>query len=285
MANEIVYDADAALTAQLLSQMAQEARIGLVAPLFYQQVQISGPTLTAKTSKHPTTSDAGTLTDGTALSNTGINPTAVTAAATSGIGLKGVITKFSMDGSLLSFAEAVGNYTRATINKMDVDGCSLLDNLDGACGTSGADLSIGAFLNGIYDLNEAAELGRRVAVLDPLQVYDIQNAIVTSSAPVFSNENLFAGFFDANQSTAYVGTLFGIPIYMTPNVVDDATNKIGGLFVADRALQWAWKWTPTVQSVLAPEYGADARTFSISAAYGIVEVWGAAGVAVTSGNT
>lgn len=285
MASEIVYDADAALTAQLLMQMSQEARIGLVAPLFYQHVDISGPTLTAKTSKHPTTSDAGTLTDGTALSNTGINPTAVTAAATSGIGLKGVITKFSMDGSLLSFQEAVGNFGRAVINKMDADGCSLLDNLDGACGTSAADLTVGAILNGILDLNEAAEMGNRVMVLDPLQVYDIQSFITASSAPVWSVESLYAGFLNANQSSAYAGSLFGIPIYQTPNVVDDATDKIGGLFVSGRALQWAWKWKPTVQSVLAPEYGADAQTFSVSAAYGIVEVWGAAGVAVTSGNT
>lgn len=285
MASEIVYDADAALTAQLLMQMRAEARIGLVAPLFYEHVDISGPTLTAKTSKHPTTSDAGTLTDGTALSNTGINPTAVTASATSGIGLKGVITKFSMDGSLLSFVEAAGNFVRATINKMDADGCSILDNMDGACGTSAADLSIGAILNGILDLNEAAEMGNRVMVLDPLQVYDLQSELVASSAPIWTNEGLYAGFLDANQSSAYAGSLFGIPIYQTPNVVDDSTNKIGGLFVANRALQWAWKWKPTVQSVLAPEYGADARVFSVSAAYGFVEVFGAAGVAVTSGNT
>ena len=285
MSSELVYDADAALTAQLLGGMRAEARIGLVAPLFYEHVDISGPTLTAKTSKHPTTSDAGTLTDGTALSNVGINPTAVTAAATSGIGLKSVITKFAMDGSLLSYAEAIANFTRASVNKMDVDGCSILDNMDGACGTSAADLSIGAILNGILDLNEAAEMGNRVMVLDPLQVYDLQSELVASSAPIWTNEGLYAGFLDANQSSAYAGSLFGIPIYQTPNVVDDSTNKIGGLFVANRALQWAWKWKPTVQSVPAPEYGADARTIAVSAAYGFVEVFGAAGVAVTSGNT
>ena len=47
MASELVYDADAALTAQLLGGMRSEARIGLVAPLFYEHVDIGGPTLTA----------------------------------------------------------------------------------------------------------------------------------------------------------------------------------------------------------------------------------------------
>ena len=214
MANEVVYDADAALTAQLLMQMSQEARIGLVSPLFFKQVMIEGPTLTSKTSKHPTTADAGTLTDGTALSNTGINPTAVTAAATAGVGLKGVITGFSRYGSLLSFEEAAANFGRATVNKMDVDGCSILDNLDGAAGTSAADLTVSAFLNAIYDLNEAAEMGNRVAVLDPLQISDLQNDIVASSAPVWSVDSLYPEFLNANQTTAYQGSLFGIPMVL-----------------------------------------------------------------------
>ena len=285
MSSEVVYDADAALTAQLLQGISKEARIGLVAPLFYEHVQIGPNPLTDKVSKNPTTSDAGTLTDGTAMTNTGYNPTAVTAAATSGIGLYGTLTKFATDGSMQSFDEVSANFVRALINKMDVDGCSLLDNLDGAAGTSATDLGVGDILNGILDLNEAAEMGNRVMVIDPLQVYDLQNAIVASSAPVWSVEALYAGFLNANQSSAFQGTLFGIPIYMTPNVVDDATNKIGGLFVANRALRWAWKWKPTVQSIGAPSFGADAFTFSASAAYGFVEVWGAAGVAVTSGNT
>lgn len=280
MSAEIVHDADAALTAQLHLSMEQEARAGLVIPQFYRQFTISGPTLAYKVSKHPVTADAGAITDGTALSNTGINPTEVTITA-AGVGLKSVITGFSTMGSLLSKQEAVANFGRALVNKMDVDGASLLDNLNGACGTSAQDLGVGDFLNGLYDLREANEFNNVVAVLDPLQVFDLQNAISTSSAP---SSTLFAGILGAGAG-AFMGTLFGVPIYASSNVVDDSTDKIGGIFSASRALGWAWKWTPTVESISAPEYGAGSETIVVSACYGFAEIHGAAGSAVKSGNT
>ena len=286
MSSELVHDADASVTALLHMKMEQEARAGLVSPMFYREVVIDGPSLAYKVSKHPVTADAGTLTDGTALSNVGINPTTVSATA-AGIGLKSIITKFATSGSLLTEQEAIGNFARGLINKMDVDGCSLLDNLGGAAGTSATDLGVGDVLNAIYDLEEANEATNMVAVLDPLQVYDLRSAIVTSSAPVWGNEggSPVAGLLNAAQSGAYKGSLFGVPIYVTSNVVDDATNKIGGLFNAGRALLWAWKWYPTVETRPEPDYGAEAKMLVVSAAYGIIEVHDLAGVAVTSGNT
>ena len=286
MASEVVYDADAALTAELLDGMAIEARIGMVVPQFFRQAFIGPNTLGNKLVKSPTVSDAGSLTDGTALSNTAVNPTSVTLTATSGVGLKSVITGFSKLGSLLTFAEAAAAFLRATVNKIDVDACALLDNLDGAAGTSAADLTVGALLNAVYDLNEAAELGSRVMVLDPLQHLDVANDIVSSSAPVWSNPDILVpDFLNANMNTAYQGKFMGIPVYIDPNVVDDGTNKIGALFVANRALRIAWKWFPVAERVSAPEYGYLGETFAVSAAYAVGEDFGAAGSALTSGNT
>jgi len=284
MASEIIQDADAAFTSQLHLSMEQEARAGLVAPLFYREVAINGPTMAYKVSKHPVTTDAGAITDGTAMSNTGINPTSVTATA-SGVGLKGVLTKFSVEGSLLNYQETIANFARALVNKMDVDGCSLLDNFATVVGTSAADFTIANFLTAAYDLEEANEQGDTVVVTDPLMVHNIRTEIVASSAPIYSGgEGPLGGFLKSGiASGAYKGSLFGIPIYATSNVVDDATDKLGAMFKASRALLWAWKWYPQAESVRAPEYPGD--TLSVHACYGFVEVHDLAGVTLRCGNT
>lgn len=284
MANEIIQDADAAYTSQLHLSMEQEARAGLVAPLFYREVSIGPNTMAYKVSKHPVTADAGAISDGTAMSNTGINPTSVTATA-AGVGLKGVLTKFSVEGSLLNYQETIANFARALINKMDADGCSILDNFSSVVGTSGADLTVANILTAIYTLEEANEGQGLVSVLDPLQIHNLRTEIVASSAPIWSGgEGPLGGFLKGGvASGSFKGSLFGIPFYATSNVVDDATDKLGAMFAPQRALLWAWKWYPMAESVRAPEYPGD--TLSVHACYGFVEVHDAAGVTLRCGNT
>ena len=284
MADEIVQDADAAYTSQLHLSMEKEARAGLVAPLFYREVAIGPNTLAYKVSKHPVTADAGAITDGTAMSNTTINPTAVTATA-AGVGLKGVITKFSVEGSLLNVQETISNFGRALINKMDADGCNLLDNFSSVAGASGADMSIASFLTALYTLEEAAEMSSLVSVMDPIQIKDLRTELVASAAPVFAGgEGPIGGMLKANVANgAFKGSLFGIPIYATKNAYDDSTNVWGAVFSADRALLWAWKWAPMAESIRAPEYPGD--TLSVHACYGVVEVHDGAGVSLRTGRT
>lgn len=284
MASEIVQDADAAFTSLLHLQMEQEARAGLVAPLFYREVAISGPTMAYKVSKHPVTANAGAITDGTAMDNTGIDPTSVTATA-AGVGLKGVLTKFAVEGSLLSYQETISNFARALINKMDADGCSLLDNFTSVVGTSGADLTIANVLTAIYTLEEANEGSGLVSVVDPLAIHNLRAEIVASAAPIYAGgEGPIGGFLKSGvASGSFKGSLFGIPFYATSNVVDDTTDKLGAMFAPSRALLWAWKWYPMAESVRAPEYPGD--TLSIHACYGVVEVHDGAGVTLRCGNT
>lgn len=284
MASEIVHDADAALTAQLQLSMEVEARAGLVAPLFYREVQISGPSKAYKVSKHPATADAGAITDGTAMSNTGIDVATVSATA-AGVGLKGVITDLSILGSLLSDSEAFANFSRALINKMDADGCNLLDNFSSVVGTSGADLSIANILTAIYTLEEAAEMQNLVAVVDPIQVHNLRGEVVASSAPVYAGgEGPLGGFLKGGVGNgAFKGSLFGIPFYATPNAYDDSTDKWGAIFSANRALLWAWLRQPMAESIRAPEYPG--FTISVHAYYGLVEVHDGAGVSLRTGRT
>ncbi len=284
MSSELIHDADAALTAQLQLSMEAEARAGLVAPLFYREVQISGPAKVYKVSKHPVTADAGAITDGTAMDNTGINPTAITATA-AGVGLKGVITDLSIKGSLLNDAEAFANFGRALINKMDADGCNLLDNFGTTVGTSGADLTIANVLTAIYTQEEAAEMQNLVAVVDPIQVHNLRSEIVASSAPVYAGgEGPLGGFLKGGVGNgAFKGSLFGIPFYATNNAYDDSTDKWGAIFAANRALLWAWLWQPMAESVRAPEYPG--YTISVHTCYGVAEVFDAGGVSLRTGRT
>jgi len=284
MSAEIVQDADAAFTSQLHLSMEQEARANLVAPLFYREVAIGPNTMAYKVSKHPVTSDAGAITDGTAMTNTGINPTSVTATA-AGVGLKSVLTKFSVEGSLLNFQETISNFSRALINKMDVDGCSILDEFTTVVGTSGDDLTIANILTAIYQLEEANEAAGLVSVLDPLAIHNLRSEIVASSAPIYSGgEGPLGGFLRGGVANgAFKGSLFNVPFYATSNVVDNSTDKLGAMFAPQRALLWAWKWYPMAESIRAPEYPGD--TLSVHACYGIVEVHDLAGVTLRCGNT
>jgi hypothetical protein len=285
MASEIVHDADAALTAQLQLAMEVEARAGLVAPLFYKEVRITSPSKAYKVSIHPTTTDAAAITDGTAMSNTGINPTSQTATAAM-VGLKGVLTDLSIKGSLLNEAESFANFGRALINKMDADGCNLLDNFSTVVGTSGADLTIANFLTAVYDLEEAGEMSNLVSVQDPIQVHNLRSEIVASAAPIYSggDSGPLGGFLTSGVgSGAFKGTLFNVPIYATNNAYDDATDKWGAVFSAQRALLWAWMWEPMAESIRAPEYPG--YTISVHASYGLVEVFDLAGVSLRTGRT
>lgn len=281
MASEIVHDADAALTASLQMQMEEEARVGLVVPRFFRTVQVSGPTLVTKFSKHPVTADAGTLTDGTAASNTGINPTAVTLTA-GGVILAGDVTDLSAQGSLLDVPQAIANFARALVNKIDSDCAAILDNFTTTAGATTVDLTIANLLSAYYSLMAANELYNPVFILHPIQYSDVQNEIIASSAPVWSGpmaqDMLKYGSNDPN----YRGTFLGVPVFTDSNCPSSGgggtDDRGGALLSAGRACAIGWKWAPKVETLRNVKMVA--TQIGVSAAYGVAEIHDGAGVSI-----
>jgi hypothetical protein len=286
MASEIVADADAQLAATLASAMVVEARVGLVAPQFFVHESISDvPTMALKTGKHPTTADAGGITDGTAMGNTGINPTSVSITA-AGVGLGGDITLQSERGSLLSRAQAYANYGRALVNKMDVDGCSNMANFSTTVGVSGADLTIAQLLTAVYDQEVANEVANLVYLLHPIQVFDARSAIVASAAPVWTiqGDGPMVGFLSsvmgAGTDPNFKGYVFGVPVYSSSNVpsANAGADRAGALFSAGRALKWVTKWMPETSEILYPKLPG--WSLAVHTCYGSGEILDGAGTSI-----
>ena len=280
MASEIVADADAQIVATLQLALEDEARVGLVAPKFYREVMVTGPTMAHKIPKHPSTADSSAITDGTALGNTAIAVASVTVTC-AGVGLAGDVTDQSAEGSALGVLESIANFTRALVNKMDADGCGILDNFSTTVGTSNADLTIGNLLSAYYSLLLANEMRSPVYVLHPIQYLDAASAIVASAAPVFGAQNVIGGFmgFQPNDPN-FRGTFMGIPVYTSSNVpsVNSDADRGGALFSAGRALVWGWKWMPraeTIRTIKLP-----GTSIAVTACYGVAEVHDGAGVSI-----
>lgn len=278
----ITQDADAAIAATLQLAIDEEARVGMVVPKFFRPYSIVGPTLAHKISIHPVTADAGTLSDGTALSDTTINPTAVTLTA-AGIGLANEVTDFSALGSLLDVQEAVANFGRATVNKIDVDAAALLDNFSSTAGATTVNLSVANLLTAYYTLMNANEMKNPVLVLHPIQYSDVQSEIIASSAPVFSTDVVQEGFLKLLPGDPnYRGTFLGIPTFTDSNCPESGgagqDDRGGALFAAYRALGIAWKWAIRAETIRNVKMVA--TTVAVSACYGVGEIHDGAGVSI-----
>jgi len=280
MSSEIVHDADAALTASLQMQMEAEARVGYVVPPFFRQIRVDGPTLVTKFSKHPVTSDAGTLTDGTAASNTGINPTAITLTA-GGVILAGDVTDLSATGSLLDVPQALANFARALVNKIDTDAAALLDNFNTTAGATTVNLSIANLLSAYYSLMAANELYDPVFVLHPIQYSDVQTEIMASSAPVFAGA-MAQDMLTYAGNPNFRGTFLGVPVFTDSNCPASggggSDDRGGALFSKNRALAIGWKWDPKVETIRNVKMVA--TEIGVSACYGVAEIHDGAGVSI-----
>jgi len=283
MANEIVFDADAALTAALERMIVMEARPGLTILEYFDIKSIEGePTLALKTVKHPTTANAAAVTDGTELTtNTALNPTSVT-QTTSGVALVGVVTDFSQKGSLITYEEAAANFGRALANKIDVDTTALLASFSNTAGASGVDATVANFLTLIFNLENADETkGPMVAALHPIQIFDLRSAVVAAGGTVFGNdmEAPLGGFLKLmpGSNPNYKGTLFGVPIIASSNVptANAGADRAGALFAVKRALKFVWKWAPTVETRREPRYIGDLLV--VHACYNAAEIVDGAG--------
>jgi hypothetical protein len=282
MANEVVHDADAAIAATVELTMEEEARVGLVIPKFLRPYDISSePTLAKKISKHPVTADAGTLTDGTAASNTAINPTSVTLTA-AGVILGTDVTDFSATGSLLDVQEAIANFLRATLNKVDVDSAALLGGFSTTVGTSGTNASVANLMEAFYQLLLAKELkGDALYGLHPIQYSDVAQEIAASSAPVFSTDAIQEGFLKLMPGDPnFRGTFMGVPVFSDPNIAtaNGGADRAGALFRAYRALGIVWKWGVKAETQRVVKMAATSA--AVHACYGVGEIHDGAGVSI-----
>lgn len=282
MANEVVRDSDATFT-ELERRIVLEARARVVAyPLCTMDSVEGSPTLAKLFSKFPVTADASAITDGTSLSNTGINNTSVTGTC-AGVGLVTDVTDQSATGSLLDVAAVATNFGRALTNKMEVDITALYASFSTVVGTSGADLTLGNWQTAIYNLELNNEDNQIVSVVHPIQAFDARSGITAAGGSVYSNPQEFGGGLVAgvNQG-AMKGSLFGVPVFISSTVptANSGADRAGGMFAAQRALVFLWKWGPRIETLRAPKLPG--TTVALTACYTVFELVDLAGVALVT---
>jgi N4-gp56 family major capsid protein len=214
------------------------------------------------------------------LVNTAINPTEVTAS----VGEVGVMTTLTdaltEDDIFAGLQEYATQLGRAIADKEDADAAVLLASFSNSTGTTAQPLTQGRFLAALRALEARDAPKPYVAVLHPVQAAQLANDVVVNGG------NVFAGAGDARwggESQEMWGSLFGIPIYQTTNVSDDATDYFGGIFSRGQALMHIAKRDVRIEF----ERDASFRLTEVvaTARYAVVELVDNYGQEILSGMT
>jgi N4-gp56 family major capsid protein len=222
---------------------------------------------------------AAALTEGTEVANTALTSASVTGTAAE-IGIMATITDvLEVSDIPAAHGARLRQLGRAIGDKLDVDITALFSGFSTSVGSSGVNITLANLLDGIYNLevNDAAGLGSLVAVLHPRQTADLRTELEADAASIYTSKS--DGSISKSMA-GYFGNWFGIDIFQSTNVVDNATNVIGALFVRDYALGMVQKWAARVEAMRWPPIRG--WVLVATAMYGVFEIEDSAGVDVTT---
>lgn len=228
---------------------------------------------------------ADVTTEGTTtLSNTELQTTEVATISAAQVGILREVTDFAMATNTLGpdglMRFIVEDGARLCVLELENDLAALLSGFSDSVGTTGQDFSIANFVEALAKLDTLNARGRKVCVLDDQQAFDLRAAVAASGSSVFANSANAAQSVLNARSDAYVGELFGVPIWLT-NLTDTANTNadvVGAMFIdgSDRpdyaSLGIALLWEPKVSMVEAPDEVA--KKVAITMAYGCGRISG-----------
>ena len=161
---------------------------------------------------------ASAIAEATDLSNTAINPTSVTITA-SEVGVMTTLTDLARNSAPRNVAGDIGKlFGEALARKQDADLIALFDGFATALGDGTTAISPAVIFNALSTLRANSLPANECAVvLHPKIAYDLKSGLTNTFAGLdteTSNEALRAGF---------IGTLAGMPIFETSNMVNTGT--------------------------------------------------------------
>lgn len=302
MANETTRTSanDAVLNAEIDARVLHAVRAATVmAPLVYTKNLSADATALASTFARWDAISAAALSEASDTSNTQVTQSGVTITAAQ-ISVMVKPTDLVRKTSVYGIADGpwIEQIGRALADKFDDDLCALLASFSSTVGTSGADLTLNQFLTAIYTLENAnaphgnpseptsygptpSGLQGPIAVLHPIQSFDLRSAVSASSAAWFGADvnNADVLFKDGSKPSGYVGKLFGVPIFQSSNVdtANAAADRAGAMFTPS-SLGALIKWMGMVEtdrdiSMLSTEIVG-------SSCYGVGELLDAGGVSI-----
>jgi N4-gp56 family major capsid protein len=217
---------------------------------------------------------ASAVGEGTDLANTAVS-TGGAVLTVSEVGIMTTVTDLSMNASASNVIADVGRlFGEAIARKMDQDLTALFSGFSTVVGSNATAATAAHIFQAVAKLRaQGVSGGDLFAVVNPLVAYDLKSSLTNA----YANPN--AGLIQ-NQAMAsgYIGSLAGVPIFETSNVVDVAGDSIGGLFHRN-ALGLA-----LMQDIkIEPQRDASLRATELvaTAVYGVGELLDAYGVALS----
>lgn len=128
----------------------------------------------------------------------------------------------------VELAEVAAEAGRAIATKFDVDAMALFDAFNGGTqvGTSGSDCSPQILLQANYTLQAQNIPGPYVFVLNPVQIYDVQDDILAASASLWSNPTMLDIMNgQAPADNGLKGSFLGCAVYSSTNTESVNTNN------------------------------------------------------------
>jgi N4-gp56 family major capsid protein len=220
---------------------------------------------------------AAALTEGDEVSNTAISTSGVTlTVATNAI--RTMVTDLARTSSASNVVADVGRlFGEAIATKIDKDLLALFSGFSTGVGGASTALSAAIVAQAVAKLRAGGVPSDNLAcVLNPYVAYDLKSALTNT----FANPN--AGIIQNDaMRTGYVGTLFGVPVFESANLVDNGTagDYVGGVFHRD-ALGLAMIGDITIETQRRASYLGD--DIVASCHYAVGELYDGYGVKITA---
>ena len=217
---------------------------------------------------------AADLTEGTDMSSTAVSTSKVDISIGE-VGAQVVLTDMATYGAD-SPATAMGTILGSAIaTKIDKDLLALFTGFSGALGSAGAEITVADLFKAAATLRANKVTGTINAVVHPYQAYQLKAGLTNT----FANPN-GGDLQNEAMRSGYVGTIAGINVYESANIVIDGSDDAIGAVFAPEALAIAIKRDFN----MAPQRDESLRAWELNATavYGVAELDDTYGVKVTS---
>ena len=218
---------------------------------------------TIQVPKYPAIS-AADLTEGTDMSSTTVSTSSVNITVAE-VGAQVLLTDMAAMGAGNPAQELGTVLGNAIATKMDKDIIALFDGFSASFGASTTELSVADIFKAAATLRANKVMGQMSAVLHPYQAY----ALKANLTNTFANPN-GGDAQNAAMRNGYVGTIAGIDIYESANIVVDGSGDAKGAVFAPEAMAIAMKRDFQIE----PQRDASNRAWELNATavYGVGEL-------------
>ena len=177
---------------------------------------------------------AAAMTEATDVDATALDTSQVAITAAE-IGIVRLVTKIAKrtnilgEEGLMQFVAREG--AELCMEKFETDTLAIYPSASASAGVTQSPMTLGTFVTGMGKLDTASARGRKVAVISDNQATNLRSAAASSQAAVLAADRTDESILNA-RSDAYVGTLFGVPIWLTnlnttANAAADDVGMIG----------------------------------------------------------